>query len=205
MPALRINLLLLGLSLAVLASNAPATEATTTNTFELTTGRERLLGREPFTRAYLTCGNKKFTFVVPDGYRLDATKPDELVLISQDFASFITLRVADFIKPKALSAESCREAVLARYADGRIAQEFSQAAGGDSGPTFDVQGKTLAGLRRDSRVAFIPNGEQVLEFSLVASPEKFGSSAVDLQTLMLTFRTSDTHGKTNVAVLSDHI
>ena len=191
----------------VLFAAASATSlAADTNSFQVNIIKEPMHGREPVIRAYVTSGSKRFTFAVPEEYRLDVSKPSEVVLISSDYSSFITLRIAGQANgTKANEAESYRRSVLAQFADTEIIEELSLSAAESSGPAFDVRGKTSEGLARNARIAYIPCDGRVLEFSLVASPEKFRSSMTEFHTLMQTFRVSDANTKAVVATFSDRI
>ena len=197
-------LLLVGASLV---GGAVASESQTNSpTLQLATLREPMVGRDPILRAYVTSGNKRFTFVVPGGFRLDSSKPGELLMTSSDFACAITLRVANLVTPaKAVTADAFRGLVTARYAETQITDEFSMTAADGTGPAYDLQGKTPEGLSRHARVGFVPAGGQLLEFSLVANPDKFSTFLGDLQSIILTFRVSDADGKPDIAVLSDRI
>lgn len=188
------------------AAEGDAPTAGGTNTMQTTTARESIFGKEQITRAYVTSGKKTFTFVVPQGYRVDSSNPEELILAGPGFSNFISLHVrGEASAEKPLSTEMYRGVATGRFSDAEIVEEFSLSAANASGPAFELHGKTATGLARSARVAFIPCGGQVVEFCLTANPEKYGPSLKDLQTLMLTFRVSDAGGKPDIAVLSEKI
>lgn len=177
-----------------------------TNTFQVITAQEAMVGRQPLTRAYVTNGEKRFTFVVPDGFRLDSSKPQEILITSPDYSTAITLKFATQVaNSRTTEPETYRGVVKDLYPQTEVAEEFSLSAAGNTGPAFDVRGKTSEGLARSARISFIPCAGQLVEFRLITSPEKFRSSAGELQSLMLTFRAGDVGTKPEVAVLSEHL
>lgn len=197
-----------GIGLALLIGFSSTAKATETNTvaFQLATYKEPLLGREPVTRASLSCGNKRFTFLVPNGYRVDASDPAKVVLTSGDFRSYITLRAANLTcGEKAPQETECKARLLEKYPEANIIEEFTSSAGGFAGPAFDLRSKTEGGAITAARVAYIPGLSGALEFSLVTSPEQFGKSLGQLHSVMLTFRASEVGGKVEVAALSDRL
>lgn len=203
-PSIRISFATLAFT-ALAAVAASATESAT-NKLHVVTTKEAMLGRDPITRAYVTSATKKFTFIVPSGFRLDASKGDELILTSADYASCITLRVVGRNGGDAPPTEnSFRSLVLNRYSETEIVEEFSLSAAGFSGPAFDVRGKTSEGLTRACRVSFIPCGGQTLEFGVVSASNKFNSATAELQSVMLTFRVGEANAKPEVAVLSEKL
>ena len=188
------------------SSGSTGSEIAATNAvvFQLATFKVPLLGREPLTRAHLTCGAKRFTFVVPEGYRVDAADPERVVMVSSNFSCFITLRAAAFpCGDNAPESQACKDRLLETYPGATITEEFALCAGGAMGPAFDLQSKTTKGVKQARRVAFIPCLGGALEFCLSTTPEQFAKSLGKLQTVMLTFRSSEVGGKIDVAQFSD--
>ena len=197
-----------GMGLVVLLALISTARANETNTaaFQLATYKEPLLGRDPVTRASLTCGNKRFTFLVPNGYRVDASDPEKVVLTSGDFHSYITLRAANLTcGDKTPQETECRAKLLEKYPEAKIMEEFTSAAGSFTGPGFDLRSKSKGGATTAARVAYIPGLSGALEFSLITSPEQFGNSLSQLHSVMLTFRASEVGGQIEVAALSDRL
>jgi hypothetical protein len=95
--------------------------------------------------------------------------------------------------------------LLQRHPGAKILEEFTLSALSRRGPAFDLRWNANGGMPRCERVVFIPALAGVLEFSLVASPEKFVAAQAEYDLLLLTFRASDARGKLVVPVLSDKL
>src|SRR5438105_1380591 len=50
---------------------------------------------KPLQRVFLTSGTNKFTFMVPEDFRVDASMPNKIVLNSPDYSCFISVRFVD--------------------------------------------------------------------------------------------------------------
>jgi hypothetical protein len=165
---------------------------------------EEMVGLQPVQRAYVTFGTNRFAFVVPYGYRMDASNPEKIALFNADYSSYIVFRVAEPLTYAAreLPSTTYREVVLARYPNAKILDEFTQRAANHSGPAFDVQWTNSAHITQFTRVAFIPSAAGVLEFSLVSNAGKFTEGQYFLSYVMLSFRTNE-GGKLIISRLSD--
>jgi hypothetical protein len=205
MLALNTKSVLIFGALFALAAAPHTIAAEGTNSFQVVTAQEAMFGRQPLTRAYVTSGNKRFTFVVPDGFRFDASRPQEVLITNPDYSASISLKFAPQADVKTATPEALRKVAKELYPQAEVSEEFSLAADGNNGPAFDVRGKTSEGLVRSARISFVPCGGQLVEFRVVSSAEKFGSTAGELQTLMLTFRSSDVGTKPEVAILSERL
>jgi len=147
----------------------------------------------PVPRAYVTTGTNQFAFVVPEGFRVDASNPETILLTQNDYSCFLTLRIASPAPadPSDVKPDFCRALLSSRFPGAKISEAFSLAAANHSGPAFNLQWTTSGGVAQSARVAFIPSAAGLLEFSLVASPGKFSGGQPPFNSLLLTFRTNE--------------
>jgi hypothetical protein len=159
----------------------------------------------PVNRAFVRWGTNKFTFLMPDGYRLDMSATQKVMLVSTDLSCLISWRILGPAPSDAadLDPAQYRELVLSRHPGARMLNEFSLNALGRYGPVFDLRWGGAGGLMRRERVLFIPALAGVLEFSLVSSPEKFDAGREKFDGLRLSFRASDANGKLAVPTMSN--
>ena len=184
-----------------LYANAAAIPAT----LQISVENEIVPNLAPVPRAYVTAGTNKFAFLVPGDFRVDANNPalDTVSLISSDFTSWLTLRIAGPAPSDGgeLESQPYRELLLSQYPGATILDEFSLTAAGRSGPAFNLQ-KSVGGVMQSMRVAFIPSDAGVLEFSLLASRDNFPKQQAKFNALLLTFRAS-VDGKLEIPPVSD--
>ncbi len=162
-------------------------------------------GSLPARRAFVTVGTNRFAFSVPEGFRLEPSNENLVSLVSADYHSLLTFRIA---APGASAgqeprAEVWREALLEQHPGAKILQQFTLTAANRTGPAFDAAWSSPGGLQRNQRVAFIPALAGTLEFSLVCTPDAFRKAQYDFNFLLLTFRASDTRGKLDLPRFSD--
>ena len=147
----------------------------------------------PVPRAYVTTGTNQFAFLVPEGFRVDASNPETILLIKTDYSCFLTFRIVGPATAGTtdLKPDSCRELLSNRFPGAKIADVFSLAAANHGGPAFNLQWTNASGVAQSARVAFIPSAAGLLEFSLVASPGRFPAGQPPFNSLLLTFRTNE--------------
>ena len=147
----------------------------------------------PVPRACVTTGTNQFAFVVPEGFRVDASNPETILLTQNDYSCFLTLRIASPAPadPSDVKPDFCRALLSSRFPGAKISEAFSLAAANHSGPAFNLQWTNASGVAQSARVAFIPSAAGLLEFSLVASPGKFSGGQPPFNSLLLTFRTNE--------------
>lgn len=168
--------------------------------------RETGPGLIPARRAYLAAGTNTFAFVVPSGFDLAAAAGDKIELVNSDRSCLVTLLLLE--PPRAFISEADSEAfrprIASQYPGAEVAEVFALTAAGRSGPAFDLRWHT-DGVTRAARVAYVPSAAGILEFSLIASPDKFAQFLPTLHTVMLTFRASGPDGKLDLPLLSDKL
>jgi hypothetical protein len=155
----------------------------------------------PYRFAFITSGLEKFTFLIPEGYRVDTTDPTKIKLASPDYSGMIIVGVSGSSLPAGvkLEAAALRAKVMAGYPEAVIKEEHSASANEQSAACIDFSWKTESGITRMTRTTFIPTTVGLMEFTLTASPETFEASVRELNLVMLTFR-SGTNGKFNYVI-----
>jgi hypothetical protein len=162
-------------------------------------------GLVPVNRAFVTCGTNKFTFLMPEGFRLDTSDRQKVTLVSTDYNCLLTWRVQGPMSPEGTAFDHAlyRNVLLSRHPGGKILEEFSLGALGRYGPAFDLRWGTSGGLARRERIMFIESLAGVVEFSLVSSLEKFEAGKQAFDAWRLSFRASDANGKLVVPMMSN--
>ena len=147
----------------------------------------------PYRYAFVTCGSEKYTFLVPESYRVDTSDPAKVKLASADFSGMITLGLArDVVPGTKMDAEALQVRVLASYPEATINSQQTTCANGQAVPTLDYSWKSHTGVIRKSRTTYVPVAGGLMEFTLSASPDKFESGLAELNLVLMTFRTSST-------------
>jgi hypothetical protein len=162
-------------------------------------------GSLPARRAFVTAGTNRFAFSVPAGFRIESSNGDSVSLVSTDYHSVLTFRIAAPGAPPGREppAEVWRQTVLERHPGAAILRQFTLTAANRTGPAFDAAWGAPGGLQRYERVGFIPALAGTLEFSLVCAPDTFQKAQSDLNFVLLTFRASDAQGKLDLPRFSD--
>jgi hypothetical protein len=144
----------------------------------------------PYRYAFVTAGMAKYTFLVPDRYRVDSSDPAKVKLISPDNACFITVGVSTGGAISSInSSETLRAFANTNYSDVEFLADQTVCAGGMIAPGVDFNWKADADIIRRTRTAFFPTTTGLLEFTLTTSPEKFQAGLNEMNLVMLTFRT----------------
>lgn len=157
----------------------------------------------PYRYAFVTAGSAKYTFLVPDRYRVDSSAPDKVKLISPDSSCFISVGVSTGGALASInSSEALRAFVNTNYSDVEFLGDQTVCAGGMIAPGVDFNWKADSDIVRRSRTAFFPTTTKTLEFTLTTSPEKFQSGLNEMNLVMLTFRTG-INGRFDYVIGSD--
>jgi len=145
----------------------------------------------PYRYAFVTLGQEKYTFLIPEGYRVDTSDPAKVKLVSPDYSSLIVLAIGTSGLPVGakMEAESLQAHVLNRHPAATVKENTGVGANGQNAAALDYVWKTEAGVTRTSRTAFVPTANGLMEFTLSASPEKFDAALGQLNLILLTFRT----------------
>jgi hypothetical protein len=164
-------------------------------------------GMRPVNRGYVSSGTYKFGVELPGGYHVDSSAAEQVTLTSQDLTATLGLRVAAKSNqdPKGFKPEFLRDLIQDQYPTAKVTAEFVLPAACSLGSAFDLHVAGMKGTARRARVVFVPLEAGLLQFSIVASAERFNEALVHFQTLVLTFRASDRNGKLEMPVLPDRI
>ena len=144
----------------------------------------------PYRYAFVTAGSDKYTFLVPDRYRVDSSNPTKVKLISPDCSCFIVVGINSGDSLSGVkTAEALRGYVITNYYDVEFLADQVVCAAGMTAPGVDFNWKADSDIIRTSRTAFFPTATGMLEFTLNTSPEQFQMGLNELNLVMLTFRT----------------
>lgn len=143
----------------------------------------------PYRFAFITAGAEKFTFLIPENYRVDTTDPTKVKMASADYSVMLIVGVngGQSVGTK-LESSALRARVQANYPEAVINAEETIGANGQIAPAIDFTWKADTGITRKSRTTFVPSTVGLIEFTLTASPEKFDASLAELNLVLLTFR-----------------
>lgn len=195
-------LLLSGVSTQAEQTADSETEAPVTNSVALKVDvRRNVEGTHmPYRFAFVTAGTEKFTFLIPEDYRVDTSDPSKVKLASADYSVMIVVGVSGGMPAGTkMTAEALQARVLSSYPETVIKRDLTVAANEQSAPALDFTWKAQTGITRMTRTTFIPTTAGLMEFTLTASPDKFEASLRELNLVMLTFR-SGVNGKFDYVV-----
>jgi hypothetical protein len=140
----------------------------------------------------------RFSFLPPSGWRVQTdTTRKQVRLVQPETGALITM---DIIEEKTkdlapLGADDFKKRLLARFANGKILDEFTVSALGQAGPAFDLEWRTEHNLRQLARAAFIPFPEGRLEFCLTGTANTLSRQQHDFNRLLLSLRSAPLDGK----------
>lgn len=215
MPVLRAHcspaaLMLFGAGLIatpVLAGNSTTPGVTNAPPFVTRVINEDVKGMPPVARAYLAAGTNRFAFLIPQGFRLDASSRDKLLVAALNKSCFISIRRVHGLNSSADSSPApsdCRTFLKQEYPSLKFRDEFSRAAAGRTGPAFDFEWNISGGAVQSARAVFIPTDIGILEFKLVTNPGNFRAATYKLNNVLLSF-TASKDGKLEVVSLSNKL
>lgn len=151
----------------------------------------------PYYDAFITAGENKFTFVVPQGFRLkgDPAK-GRLTLGTLEGDSFISFSIlsSGSINGTQMDKEACRALVLKQHTGGKILKECSGGVCGGTGQGFDIVWKATEDLCEYERVVFVPTAFGLFEFTAASGSNAFPQCKANLGLVMTSFR-AGTDGK----------
>ncbi len=159
----------------------------------------------PYRYAFISIGKEKYTFLVPEGYRLDTSDPLKIKLASPDYSSLIILGFSPNSGNASakMDAEALQAHVLAQHADATIKSGQTVCANGETAPALDYVWKTESGITRAARTAFFSTSSGLMEFTISTSPDQFDAGLAQLNLIALTFRTGS-NGKFDYVIGSKY-
>jgi len=142
---------------------------------------------DPIFRAFINIGSDKFTFLIPEKFRLGGdSEKGRLQLSSTEVDTVITMSfIGDSpAAPQELSPTPYREWLTTRYAGGKFVREFSRPAAGRTGRVFDVEWRGSTGMARTTRAIYIPTSAGVLEVTITSSAKSFPTAQTLLNSIL---------------------
>lgn len=151
---------------------------------------------KPYYSAYVTAGETKFTFIVPQDFRLKSGPDAERLVIGNTTGdSSISFAIFGSGSQEAeMTAEACRATALKLHPEGRILQEFLPRTIGKNGQGVDVEWKVAENLYQCERIACIPTQFGLFVFTATSGRKDFSNGQANLELILTTFRAS-TDGK----------
>jgi hypothetical protein len=151
-----------------------------------------IVGSQPVRRAYVKVGTNEFVFIAPIGFRMDASNPRKIVLSDASYTCFITFRIAGPMPDNTteLQRDTCRELALIQYSGAKISSEYSESAGGRSGPAFELRWENSNGSSQSARVVYIPSAAGILEFSVNSRSDNSGDRESSFNLVLTSFRSN---------------
>jgi hypothetical protein len=161
------------------------------------------VGDHQIQRVFLNVGTNQFAFIVPTGFRMDASDPQKIVLYDEAEDCYIVVRVGYTSLSDGTSQDSSfKSTALGLFPGATITDEFSDAAAGHTGTAFVLKWTNTAGIPQTGRASFIPCAAGVLEFTAFAPTQHFGT-AQNYLTILMTSVCSNETGKLVIVPVPD--
>jgi hypothetical protein len=187
---------LCSLLLRASASAETLPDATTPSTsrpvLSITLRGGETVGDNQVQRAFLTIGTNQIAFIVPTGFRMDASSGEKIVLSDNTGNYFITVRVTGAAPNGAEPQAFFQNQALTRFPGARISNQFGTFAAGHSGPAFDLAWINSNGAAQSARIAFVSSPAGTLEFSVLSRTVNFGDAQIYLTVLMSSVCSNET-------------
>jgi len=186
---------ILTLSLGSMMAGTLSAGTLVPNTQPLTTAvqKEPVDTAVPIYRAYITAGNDKFAFIVPDQFRMGGDPAHGRLQLENAAAgstiTFTLLRSSDDDVAET-GREAYRDVLTRRYPGAKFLGEFSQPAVGHNGLGFNVQWKSESGLVQQTRAFYVPTVAGLLELTVTTSTNNSKRGEANLSELLSSFQTS---------------
>jgi hypothetical protein len=161
------------------------------------------VGDHQVQRIFLDVGTNQFAFIVPAGFRMDASDPQKIVLYNEDEGCYIIVRVSHPAFSDGVPQDDYfRATALSRFPGARISEEFPDAAAGHTGTAFILRWNNAAGMPQSGRSSFILCADGVLDLTAIAPADHFRDAQNYLTILMTSIRSNET-GKLVIVPLPD--
>jgi hypothetical protein len=161
--------------------------------FAVSVQREPISTQEPMFRAFLTSGESKFTFVIPEKYGASGDPSHgRLQLKTLQGDGNITLAFVGTAasERQVLPSGPYREFLLERYPNGKIVKEFTRPVANGAGTIFDVEWRSANGFAQKTRAVYFPTSAGVIELTATAGARKFKDAQAALTSILGTFTAS---------------
>jgi hypothetical protein len=197
--------LITAICLLTLLAGASFSETLTVSTdpFSVNVQREPINTQDPMFRAFVTVGDNKFTFIIPEQFGTGGDPAHgsfQLKTLQGD--SHVSFA---FVNPESsstdgFSQEAYRQTLMERYPNGKIVKEFSRPVGGHKGSGFDVNWTSANGIAMTTRAVYFPTSAGTVEMTITSGTKKFKDARLALNSILTTFAAS-VNGKLTVAHL----
>ncbi len=148
---------------------------------------------KPLQRAFFSAGTNRFAFIVPEGFKLDASFPNKIILTSPDYTCFISVQLIDPTVNEAacLVAMASRNQAMEEFPGSTISNEFELRAANHGGPAYELNWKSSNGSTQRACVGFVPSRAGVLKFNLLSNLEKYPQSQMHFRCLLRSFQSNE--------------
>ena len=182
-------------------SSPEVSPAVITNQLAFSAEVREVGGRGFLTRrcAYVRIGSARFSFLVPEGARVSTATEDRINVIKNDYSCVISFRAATG-DCATLNPEQLRQALIGRFYDLRFAGERQVTAADYTGTAFDFFHES-DGLKRKTRMAFVPSAAGILEFKMTTALDRFEANQDMLNEVLGSFRAAKPNGELEVVRL----
>ena len=145
------------------------------------------------TRGILVAQARQFSFVLPCGFRQEIIPAERKIsLVSTSYTCEITAKIFEVATDGEFDfkPDSVRARLLARFKETKVVDEFSGSIESMSGPAFEVEWRSDAGMKMTTRAAFVPYPGGHIEFVVQAPSTEIRKYDQSLNQLLLSFRSS---------------
>lgn len=166
---------------AAIAMSAMALSARAADSF--TTVTRQIPERGEVKSAQFKAGKQSNSFILPAGWRIGAANGG-LALQPKDFGATVEIVVTK----GTVSADEVQAKVLAKAPRTKIAKEYTMPTRLGAATVVEAEHATDDNLRIQSRIIMVSQGNQTVQFTFTASPEKFRQHQKAFETLVASYR-----------------
>jgi hypothetical protein len=165
--------------------------------FVVTTKQLMIPERGPVETVVMITPANSFSFIPPMHWRFSpSTVERKVVLQAPDLGATLNIRIGDYRTNVAVALpEALRERLTNQYSGIKITREFECFTSSFKGQAFDGQWTVNVTNLVTMRVAYVPVGTEIVEFSLTALPEKFPKYNLLFGNILTSFRVEPSHLK----------
>jgi hypothetical protein len=181
--------------LLTLLAGASFSESVTVSTDPLVVSvqREPTNMQDPIFRAFITVGEHKFTFIIPERFSSGGDPAHgrlQFKTLQGDSTISFAFVNSDSSSTEGFSPEVYKQALTERYPSGKIIKEFSNPVCGHKGSGFDVTWVSTNGLPQTTRTIYFGTEVGIIELSVTAGTKKFKDARIALNEIFSTFNSS---------------
>lgn len=126
----------------------------------------------------------------PFNWRIESDAGEKKLNLTSPNNTLITIRSMglDANATEGSGADSIRGAIVKRYPDAKIIEEFESHACGVAGRAFDLELPGSRGSVLLSRIVCVPLNGEMIEFHLAARVDRFRGDSMALSSLLTSFQ-----------------